>query len=499
VTAPLLERGDLNTVLDVTEQLTTLLTRYGVQSQLEMLTSSDVLLAAEVDRQYRSTTFSTMIDTIPIGYALAIENANRLRQLALEPDAFAAHRSAQLGSKPAPPPRVDFVRLQNNSFVADSIVEWYLQDIEVGTVLDIEQLDETINRIYGLGMFQNVRYDFIEEGGSVGLQIQADERTWGPGYAQFGVQFNASGNQDLLFGVAGSYLRTGLNASNGEFRATAVLGAQPALQFDLHQPFGAAGQYFVAPAINVESTLLNIFDGETQLVEARVNTSRFELGLGRELGSWGEFRFGFRRRSGNVDIDVGQPGLIPQGSFHAGNVFARLSVDTLDDVAFPRSGLAASLEWRSSSPDALSADFEFDQVSLTANVAKTWDRYTLLSTLRYETTFAGVAPLTSAYRFGGLFDLSGLGRSTVLTQNVARIGASFYRRINNLALFPAFVGVSLEYGNAWETRSAISFDSALLGGSLWIGLDTPIGPIYGAYGRTEEGNTAFYLVLGRIF
>jgi NTE family protein len=499
VTSPLLERAELNTVLDVTAQLTTLLTRYGVEAQLETLTSSDVLLTAEVDEEFGSTTFSTMAAMIPLGYTLAMDNAARLQPLAVEPGAYVAHRSAQLDAKPEPPTRIDFVRLENNSTVEDGIVEWYFEEIEASSTLDVALLERTINRIYGLGFFQNVRYALVEDGESTGLEIRVDERSWGPGYAQAGLQFNASGNQDLLFGVAGSYLRTGLNPSNGEIRATAVLGAQPAAFFDLHQPFGAAGRYFVAPAIGVDSTLLNFFDGETRVTEARVKASTLELGLGRELGSWGEFRAGFRRRSGSVDVEIGQPGLIDEGSFHAGHFFARLAADTLDNVAFPRSGVAALLEWRSSDSDKLSADAEFDQVSLSASVAKTWDRYTLLSTLRYETTFDGVAPITSQYRFGGLFDLSGLGRRTVSAQNVARIGASFYRRINDLALLPAFVGFSLEYGNTWESRSAISFDDALLGGSLWLGLDTPIGPIYGGYGRTEEGSSSFYLVLGRIF
>ncbi len=499
VTSPLLGRDDLNSVLDVTAQLTTLLTRYGVDAQLATLQPSDVLLTAEADKEYGSTTFSRMPETIPVGYTLAMGSEQRLRELAIDAEAYAAHRAAQLGAKPRPPTRIDFVDLQNNSFVADSVIERYLADIGIGEPLDLDEIERTIDRIYGLGVFQNVRYEFVERGTSVGLQIRADERSWGPGYAQFGLQFNASGNQDLLFGVAGSYLRTGLNALNGELRATAVLGAEPALQLDLHQPFGASAKYFVAPSVRIDSTLLNLFDGETRLTEARVKAATLELGIGRELGGWGEIRAGLRRRSGSVDVQVGELGLFEEGDFHDGAFFVRLAADTLDNVAFPRSGVGASLEWRSSSPGSLSADVAFDQVSLTASAARSWNRYTLLSTLRYETTFDGVAPLTSEYRFGGLFDLSGLGRSTLSGQNVARIGASFYRQINNLALFPAFAGVSLEYGNIWQNRSEISFDDALLGGSLWLGLDTPIGPIYGAYGRTEDGSSAFYLVLGRIF
>lgn len=499
VSAPLIERDALDSVLDVTAQLTTLLTRNGVLQQLEKLGEDDVLLTADLDEQFGSTTFESMADTIPFGYELAMDNDAALRELALEPGAYGAHRAAQLGLTPALPSRVDFIRIDNDSIISNRVIERYLADIEIGGPLDLEQIETAIHRIYGLGLYQNVRYELIEENDQTGLAFDLDERSWGPGYAQLGLQFNASGNQDVLFGVSASYLRTALNSKNGEWRATAAVGAQPALNLDFHQPFGRAGRYFFAPSLNFDSTLLNVFEDGDRVTEARVKTVALELAVGREFDTWGEFRVGLRRTTGDVDIKVGQLGLLPEGPFDRGEFFARLSADTLDDVAFPRSGLNTVLEWRGSRPDALSADFDFDQLSFSASFAKTWERYTLLSTIRYDTTLDGVAPVTSEFRFGGLFDLSGLGRQMILAQNVGRIGASFYRQVNDLALFPAFVGASLEYGNAWATRSEISFDDALLGGSIWVGIDTPVGPIYGAYGRTRDRDSAFYLVLGRIF
>jgi len=499
LSAPLLSRDQLSSVFAITAQLTTLLTRNGVLEQLATLTEADILLTAEPNNEFGSTTFASMAETIPIGYELAMSNAAELDRLALSANGYAAHRAARDARRPPAPRVLEFVRLENNSTTADRIIAWYLDEIQIGQELDLIAVERTIDRIYGLGLFQNVRYEIVEQDGSTGLEVRVDERRWGPGYAQFGLQFNASGNQDPIFGVAGSYLRTALNESNGELRATGVIGAEPALGIDYHQPFGAAGRYFFAPTLGVESRLLNFFDGDIRLAEARVRSSALELALGRELGSWGEIRLGLRRASGTIDVEVGLTDLLSEGSFHEGDVFVRLSADTLDDVAFPRSGIAATLEWRSSKRGRLSADADFDQLSFSASVAKTWADYTLLSTLRYDTTSGGVAPITSEFRFGGLFDLSGLGRQVVSSQNVGRIGASFYRQINDLALFPAFAGVSLEYGDAWSDRSAISFGNAVLGGSLWIGLDTPIGPIYGAYGRTDEGSSAFYLVLGRIF
>ena len=190
---------------------------------------------------------------------------------------------------------------------------------------------------------------------------------------------------------------------------------------------------------------------------------------------------------------------MPDEDFDEGEFFARFAVDTLDDLAFPRSGTIARVEWRGSRPDALGADVKFDQVSLAAAYAKTWDRYTLLTRFRYDATISGVAPVSSLNRLGGFLDLSGFNRNELSGQNAARIGAVFYRRINDLAFLPAFAGVSLEFGNVWDDRGAIGARGSILGGSAWVGVDTPVGPVYAAYGRAEDDVSAFYVFLGRIF
>ena len=119
--------------------------------------------------------------------------------------------------------------------------------------------------------------------------------------------------------------------------------------------------------------------------------------------------------------------------------------------------------------------------------------------MRYDATISGQAADSRLFRMGGFFDLSGLNRNQLSGQHAARLGASYYRRIGDLALFPAFAGMSLELGNVWESRADISADDSLLGGSFWAGVDTPVGPVYVAYGRAEGGEDAFYIALGRIF
>ena len=59
--------------------------------------------------------------------------------------------------------------------------------------------------------------------------------------------------------------------------------------------------------------------------------------------------------------------------------------------------------------------------------------------------------------------------------------------------------MSVELGNVWQSRADISASDSLLGGSFWAGVDTPVGPVYVAYGFAEGGEDAFYISLGRIF
>src|SRR5690606_13618153 len=347
--------------------------------------------------------------------------------------------------------------------------------------------------------FQNVRYSLTERDGRTGLQVEVDERSWGPNYLQLGMYYSAAGQEDVLFALAASYLRTLRNELGGEWRATFVVGDEPALLADLYQPFGSRGLYFYAPALSFESKLYNVFVADERVTEAKVRKATAEFAIGRELPSWAEYRFGMRLARGDMKLRVGDPQYLLSDDFRLGEFFGRFSVDTIDSVAFPRTGTLASIEWRVSSDDSLGADANFKQLESSVVFAKTRGRHTVVTTGRYDATVSGTAPVHRLFRMGGLFDLSGLNRNEISGQHAMRLGTSYFRRIGDLALFPAFAGVSIELGNAFESRGDISLDNSLFGVSLWAGVSTPVGPVYVGYGRAEDDNGAFYVSLGRTF
>jgi len=499
ISSELLPRETLRSVLDVTSQLTNLLTRAGTQSQRAKLTESDFLLVPQLGPELTSLDFARMREAIQGGYDTVMQRRADFERLSLTPEQYEAHLAARGDPRMREVPIVDFVRLRNEAPVADSVVEARLGAIELGEPLDVDAVERAMNTVYGLDYYQNVRYGLVEENGRTGIEVDLDARSWGPNYLQLGMEYSSAAGSDALFGLAASYLSTAINPLGGEWRATLVIGDEPALIADLYQPMGPKGLYFYAPSLNFESNQFNVYVGDDRVTEAQQREVTLELAVGRELPTWGEYRFGVRAAKGKFELRVGDPTFISEDSYRRGEFFSRFSVDTMDSVSFPREGSSLSLEWRASRERPLAADADFDQLLIHAGHANTWGRHTVLTTLRYDATISGMAPNSRLFRMGGFFDISGINRNQLSGQHAARLGAAYYRRIGDLALFPAFAGMSLELGNVWESREDISTRNSLFGGSFWAGVSTPVGPIYVGYGRAEGGEDAFYVSLGRVF
>lgn len=63
-----------------------------------------------------------------------------------------------------------------------------------------------------------------------------------------------------------------------------------------------------------------------------------------------------------------------------------------------------------------------------------------------------------------------------------------------------YIGASVEYGGVWSDNDLGLGNAPLYNaGSVFFGVDSPIGPIMLAYGRTEQNLEAVYLIVGTSF
>jgi NTE family protein len=107
------------------------------------------------------------------------------------------------------------------------------------------------------------------------------------------------------------------------------------------------------------------------------------------------------------------------------------------------------------------------------------------------------------FPLGGFLNLSGLRANSLTGPEFGIARLLLYRQIGRggpgYLDVPTYLGISLEAGNVWRTRSEASFSNTRRDASVFLGMDTFLGPVYLATGFDDRGEQAFYLFLGRTF
>ena len=121
---------------------------------------------------------------------------------------------------------------------------------------------------------------------------------------------------------------------------------------------------------------------------------------------------------------------------------------------------------------------------------------------RYGRTLDDTEVVTSSFVMGGARELSGFRQGSVSGQNVSLLRMVYYRRLTPRAYlpldFPLYIGGSLERGRAWNNDN--EFDSGYINAaSIFLGLETPLGPLNLSYGANTANEQAVYLNLGHTF
>ena len=68
-----------------------------------------------------------------------------------------------------------------------------------------------------------------------------------------------------------------------------------------------------------------------------------------------------------------------------------------------------------------------------------------------------------------------------------------------LTEMPIYVGGTVEAGNVWNRWEDASFSDLKWSSSLFVGIDTVLGPIYLGMGLGSNGATATFLNIGQLF
>ncbi|CAI8817923.1 hypothetical protein EON09_19105 [Pseudomonas soli] len=492
---PLRNRKQLATVVDVLNQSITLMTRRNSEEQLASLRREDILVQPPLSA-FGVTDFGRAQDMIDAGYRATRALDPRLASLRRrEGDSnLAMARSPKQRT-----PIITAIKVENDSKVSDDVIRYYIRQ-PIGEPLDLGRLQTDMGTLYGLDYFDQVQYRVAHKGDEHTLVINARGRRGGTDYLRLGLNLSDDLRGDSAFNLGASYRVNGINRLGGEWLTRAQIGDEQELYSEFYQPLDVGSRYFIAPYLalgsqNVEATLDN-----DPVAEYRLERYGFGLNVGRQIGTYGEVRLGVGKAWGNAEVRIGDQDL-PKVSFNEGFYELKYSFDTFDNVYFPHSGEDIGLTVRKYDK-SLDSDQNYRQWLFNLDKAISSGPNTLVLGGRYGRTLDDAEVVTSSFVFGGARQLSGFRQDSISGQNMSLLRMVYYRRLTPRAYlpldFPLYLGGSLERGRAWNNDN--EFDSGYINAaSIFLGLETPLGPLNLSYGANDAHEKAVYLNLGHTF
>jgi NTE family protein len=499
VGTPLLKREQLNGILGVSSQMLSILTEQNVQASLKSLKPGDVLITPDLG-DFSTGDFDNLPQITPLGEEAARKVADQLARLAIAPAEYAALRNRQQVKVEPDLRPVDEIRVGTLRHVNPKTVEAAMAS-RAGKPIDQDVLDRDMRSVYGTGDFEAVNYRFLEEQSRRIMVVDAVEKTWGLDTLRFGLGLSSDFKGDAFFNLIGSYRKRWINALGAEWRTDVQVGHTSSVMTELYQPVNPAGYFFVVPHASYERRTADLYRDDERVATYDMTSALAGLAVGSVLGRYGELRVGVVGGMLRPELDTGPEALSPgESKVRQGAYTARLILDQMDSVHFPRSG------WRSSarvfnSSGSLGADVPYTKWDADFGAVYSFGNHTINAALKFGGAIGSdPLPRFDMFQWGGFLQQSGYATGQLAGETIKYGRLLYYHRIlRGTLLEGAYGGASIELGKVGHPLVPGNPDGLLKSMSLFVAADTPVGPVYLAYGRAKDGNSSWYFYLGRPF
>ncbi len=497
----LLKEKDLTSAIAVTNQMLDILLLRETEAQVRKLGGRDVYIRLPLPGA-SSAGFLTSAENIPAGYQETMRPRRR---------AAGAGRQRRLRPPAGPPPARGAAAARR---------EWSLPScrwtrlpawcgaicrekipFRAGERLEFSALDRYLVGLEGMRGYEVVDFRIVEEDGAAGLLLKTRKKSGSPNYLHLGAELaygtpsNATGN--LLF----SWRMTELNRLGAEWETFVSLGDFTRVLSEWYQPVTPGRHFFLAPMLRYAGQRIDAEDADGERRRFSLQTFTIGLDAGVRLGQIGELRLGYEFGGSRISRTLGlEPELI--GTARRGELHASLALDTLDRAGFSREGWFARADLNVSDP-AFGARDTYGRLALEVFKPLTFGKNTLVPRVTAGLRLGGnELPYYDRFPLGGFLNLSGFTRADLYDQNALLAELIYYRQI--AALPPGFGGglyggFSVEAGNVWRRLRDVHPGDVIYGGSVFLGADTLLGPLYLGVGAAESGSATIYLQLSPAF
>jgi len=517
-------REDFTGLFTVADQLSNYLVRRSTQEQAKTLREDDVYIRPNVG-QMETVEFEKMPEAFQAGYDITKGLKSKLEGLSVSSADYQQYidhkQQVRKGLTYGDLRVVDQIVLVNNTHYSDVLLTNRLA-LESGRPLKTAEIEKAVENLYVLDRFELITYHFEEIDGVNQLIVEVNEKSWGPNYLNFRFFLEDDFNTDSQYGIGMSANFTDLNSHGAELTFNVDMGTDKLIEAELYSPVLSSQELFVSSKLNYNNENRNValnnfanpdISGVYDYLPVLYTEFVTELSAGVQPTLWQELRVGGRYTKGTIEASTLSS--LEALDYERFGMFANYRLDTLDDFAFPTHGMLIDLGYLVSHdnsrevfqpiPNADKAKDTVYEISARFKGAMTQSRHTLVGQAEYSFVESknSLVPLNSR-ELGGFLNLSGIPRNSLIGQNLFYTSLVYrYKWMDNdFGLFeaPVYLGASLERGGVWSDND-IKLDEAPLynAASVFFGVDSPVGPIMLAYGRTEQNLDAVYLIVGTSF
>jgi len=493
------KRADLEkSSLAVTGQIVSLLLAQNSAIQRSLMREGDILIEPDL-KGFSSTDFARGSDIMAKGEEAAQSLVSRLRSLSLKSSEYQEFQIARVKSsaKEDTNAKIAYVKLENDSNIPDSTLLREL-DIHKDTKFDRASIETKVKKLYNTGKFTSVSYQLEDVGGDKGVVISAKHKKWLNEYFRFGASIEDNFKGDDSIRLALAFRKTDLNNWGSYLDFEGEIGRSPRLFSEYYQPISPDSDYFVAPNVSIGRTDVVLREGDDKIAAYHRLVGQTGLNFGKSFGMSSEFRFGFSRGFGEISKDIGDDAL-PEFSFDSADATVVFDHDSLDAPDFPKSGINFNLGYLASLED-LGASADYEQLRGRLNLPYTFGRNTLAFVGDFGVSFSPL-PVERSFVLGGWLDVSGYAPSSLIAADYGIARLVYYRQFSEIKSpflgLSFFAGGSVEYAKTQNDTAGIP-DEDINAGSIFLGVDTPVLPLYLGLGVAEGGEQSIYLSLGRL-
>ena len=467
------------------------------ETEIRGMGGADMIVRANVEK-YTTMDYEKSDEFVQVGYAAAEEKAPLLTPFSLDDTAWAEYtrqKQARIRTRIGIP---QFVKLEGVEGQAAINIHRLLAQV-TGKPIDQKELDGLLTRLTGVGRFDSITYEMVQEDGKDGLLIRVHEKSYAPPVLRPAFQIDGTQTDDVTFTMGARLTFMDVAGFRSEWRTDLKVGETYGIASELYRPFTPVSKAFFAPFADASQSTFLVYKKSDPKADYSLKNVLGGMDLGYGFSRFSEIRVGYGIGYSDATLRLGTPDFT-SFSGRIGALHMRYTFDHTNEAVIPTHGLYfhSNFNFYDTYPNATEA---FPTLEVTAQYFQLLfhrDSAFLIasggSTLGYQHT--GVPQ----FFLGGVGRLSAYGLNELLGNQYFLGRAGYLRKVFTL---PPFVGKQVYLIGFGEVGKMYGdpFPMPRLSGDGAAGLlaETALGPVFVGGSVGDTGHSKWFFQLGRIF